>query len=77
MKAGCRAGEGRKKGGDSWSNLAGRVLRLRDGPELHHLLPLGGVIIFAAVGMVVELLRKIHAGGRLNSGSGVEGEMVL
>jgi hypothetical protein len=37
-------------------------MRHRDGPELRHLLPLGGVIIFAAIGMVVELLHKIHGG---------------
>jgi hypothetical protein len=73
MKAG--AGKGRKER-TRGSNLAGRVLRLGDGPELRHLLPLGGVIILAAVGMVVELLHKIHGGGS-TQGQGWKREMVL
>ena len=46
---------------DGRTNLAGRVLRLGDGPQLGDLLPLGGVavIVVAAVG---RSLLAVHGG---------------
>ena len=60
-----RVAQGEKMDGwkDGRTNLAGRVLRLGDGPQLGDLLPLGGVavVVVAAVG---SSLLAVHGGRR-------------